>query len=1211
MAYFLRHFGTLPERSALRKAITAKLRHPEEACMAELLPAAELKAEEETVASRIGLDLARALRDHRKPGLVETLVQEFSLASAEGVALMSMAEALLRTPDKATRDALIRDQVSVGDWLSHMGREQGLVINAASWGLEITGRLVAPKRRMGFIHNMLRKRGEPFVRQAVQFAMQMMGQQFVLGQTIEQALKGARRREAAGFTYSYDMLGEAALDRHDAEQYQASYHAALEAIGRQAKGENVYERAGISIKLTALHPRYERAKRDRLLEELWPVVKGLALRARHYNIGLNIDAEESERLDISLDILEALCHDPELADWDGIGFVVQAYGRRASAVLDYIIALGRETKHRIMVRLVKGAYWDTELKKAQIDGVDDFPVFTRKCHTDVSYIACARKLLAAGDAVYPQFATHNARTVASIYAMAGKDYKPGQYEFQCLHGMGEALYEQVVGPKFLDRPCRIYAPVGTYETLLAYLVRRLLENGANSSFINLLGDSNIPLEKLVEDPVAITRSYSPVGGGHPEIRKPLDMFGDERRNSKGLDLYDEPTLLKLRNELEAQPEQYEAGPLVPGLAEGERTPYEVRNPAEHSDLVGTVRYATADDVGHAVGAAEDAFAEWSSVSADERGAILERAADLLEERYIAYMALAVREAGKSYPNAVAEVREAIDFLRYYGGMVRREFDNNTHRPLGSVVCISPWNFPLAIFLGQVSAALAAGNTVLAKPAEETPLIAMRAVEMLHEAGVPKGAIQLLPGEGDVGAALVADKRIAGVLFTGSTVVAQAIARQLNGRLGRNGQPVPLVAETGGLNAMIVDSSALPEQVVKDIVSSAYDSAGQRCSALRLLCVQEDAADRIVSLLKGAMEELRIGIPARLDTDVGPVISEQARQGIESHIEVLRSKNHPVFQAPVVAGERDGGTFVPPTLIEVKSVEDLGAEVFGPVLHVLRYQRLELDALLEQINQSGYGLTFGVHSRVSSSIDHLVEKVNAGNLYVNRNIVGAIVGVQPFGGRGLSGTGPKAGGPLALRRQLSEAPRTPLAKSGQMPGIARSWLLWLGADDKELANEVTAWMDHGLVGRTLELPSPVGESNIYSLEPRGRVLAVAETATGLKRIISYAVSCGNSVAVLAEPAVLASLDTMPEVLREAVRPVKDRSDIGSCAVILAETLDDALWKIVSDNLANPSLPVPLAYQANGDTLRPEALLEEKLVSTNTAAAGGNAQLMSLS
>lgn len=1210
MAYFSDHFSTIPERSALREAITQKTRCPEEQCVEALLPAAELNEKEEAVASTIALDLARALRENRNPGLVESLVQEFSLASEEGVALMSMAEALLRTPDKATRDALICDQISVGDWLAHAGRGQGVVINAASWGLALTGKVIAPDHRMGVVQSMLKRHGEPVVRQAMQVAMQMMGGQFVLGETIEKALKGARKREAEGFTYSYDMLGEAALDQHDCEAYQAAYHHALEEIGRRATGNGMHERPGLSIKLSALHPRFYRSQYKRVMEELLPTVKQLALRAKHYNIGLNIDAEESERLELSLDILEALCRDPDLTGWDGIGIVVQAYSRRAPAVLTYIIDLARETKHRIMIRLVKGAYWDSELKKAQIDGVSDFTLFTRKSHTDVSYIACARQLMNATDAVFPQFATHNARTVASIYAMQGDDFFPGQYEFQCLHGMGEGLYEEVVGPHKLNRPCRIYAPVGTYDTLLAYLVRRLLENGANSSFINLLGDHSVELEQLVEDPVALTRTFSPVGVGHAEIAQPKDMFGDERRNSAGMDFSDESVLKSLRESLLKLPEQVYAEALIPGRSPQSEIK-KVLNPANREDQVGTVQNATISDVAHAVDNAEAAFPQWAAKEPEERAVILEKASDLLEKNGVAFLGMAVREAGKSYPNAVAELREAVDFLRYYAAQIRREFSNETHRPLGSIVCISPWNFPLAIFLGQISAALAAGNTVLAKPAEETPLIAMMAVQALHEAGVPKDVLQYLPGEGDVGAALVADERIAGVMFTGSTAVAQAIARQLAGRLGRNGQPVPLVAETGGLNSMIVDSSALPEQVVTDIVTSAFDSAGQRCSALRLLCVQEEAADRVISLLKGAMAELRVGAPARLETDVGPVISEQAQAGIRAHVEALRERHYPVYEAPMDA-EVQKGSFVPPTLIEVHTVEDLGQEVFGPVLHVLRYPRRGLNDLVDEINNSGYGLTFGVHSRVSSTINQLVERVEVGNIYVNRNIVGAIVGVQPFGGRGLSGTGPKAGGPLAVRRQLAEAPLTPLAIPGaELPDIARSWLLWLGVDDSDLAQGIIPWMEHGLLERVVELPSPVGESNVYSLKPRGRVLALADTEKGLKRIISYAVSCGNDVAVLSTPEVVRSLDTMSDVLHEHIKSVKHKGDIASCSVILAETNDSVLWDIVRDMLTDSAQPVPMVYLADEKTLRPEFLLEEQVVSTNTAAVGGNAQLLSLS
>lgn len=1227
MAYFARYFGAIPERSELRKTITRQTRAAEADCIAVLLPCAEIVRDESVIADPMAHKLAVALRERSKPGIVEKLVQEFSLSSEEGIALMSLAEALLRTPDAVTRDMLIRDQICLKDWLSHTGRTQGVVLNTASFGLAATSKMLDRSGHKGAVRNLLQRYGEPVVRRAVQYVMKMMGSQFVLGETISRALKRSRKRQERGFTYSYDMLGEAALDYADAARYQASYHAALEAIGQQAKKDDItgqktiYEKPGLSIKLSALHPRYQYSQRARVLAELLPVVKALALRARHYNIGLTIDAEESERLELSLDILEALCSDPDLAGWDGIGFVVQAYGKRAYLVLDYLIDLARITQHRLMIRLVKGAYWDSEIKKAQSEGMEDFPVFTRKCHTDISYLACARKLIEASDVIFPQFATHNARSVATIYAMAEEHYKKGfqlgQYEFQCLHGMGESLYDEIVGPAKYNRPCRIYAPVGTYETLLAYLVRRLLENGANSSFVNLLGNADIPIDRLIEDPVKQAREIAEkegcaIGAPHPAIAQPSHLFGAERRNSRGMDLQDESVLSALERALDASVEPVRAAP-VPQDGKGQgaagSVAHKVCNPADPDDIVGQVVYATPQIVNAAVGQAEEGFKAWSARTSHERADILDKAADLLEERRIAFMALAVREAGKTYPNAVAEIREAIDFLRYYSAEIRGSFHNETHHPLGPVVCISPWNFPLAIFIGQIAAALAAGNTVLAKPAEETPLIAFRAVTLLYEAGVPEAALHYVPGAGDIGAALVADRRIAGVMFTGSTSVAQSIAYQLVGRVGRNGQPVPLVAETGGQNAMIVDSTALAEQVVADVLASAFDSAGQRCSALRLLCVQDEAAPRLLPLLRGAMAELAMGNPAARKTDIGPVISPAAKQGIEAHIARFRDKNHKIFQ-PTGEGQDGKGHFVAPTLIEIHALDDLQTEVFGPVLHVLCYQRLGLHGLMNDINASGYGLTFGVHSRLASTIHALIDQTQAGNIYINCNMVGAVVGMQPFGGRGLSGTGPKAGGPFTIRRQLSSASPSPLCVPGNLPGMARSWLLWLGVDDRALAQEVTPWMEHGLLYKEIDLPAPVGEQNRYSLHPRGRVLALAQTDQGLKRIISYALSCGNEVHVLCTPDVWEGLYTMPDILREVIRPVQGKADIAACSVILADEMNETLWQVMRDLLIDPMQPVPLAYHAGPDSLMPEMLLEERTISTNTAAVGGNAKLMAL-
>ncbi|KXV79373.1 transcriptional regulator, partial [Acetobacter malorum] len=758
---------------------------------------------------------------------------------------------------------------------------------------------------------------------------------------------------------SYDMLGEAALTARDAERYKQDYITAIHAIGRSAQGANVYERPGISIKLSALHPRYARAQHERVMTELLPVVQELTLLARKYDIGLNIDAEETERLDVSLDLLEALCHTPGLEGWNGIGFVVQAYGKRCPYVLDYIIDLARRSNHRIMVRLVKGAYWDSEIKKGQVEGLTDFPVYTRKAHTDISYIACARKLLNARDVIFPQFATHNARTLATIYTLAGEKFEVGSYEFQCLHGMGEPLYKQVVGAGKLNRPARIYAPVGTHETLLAYLVRRLLENGANSSFVNQIGDPAIPVTSLVEDPIQVAHSFTPYGASHPDIRKPPALFGAERRNSAGTDLADESVLSDLLDGLTKASGPWQATPMVVGVKPGKKT-QPVTNPSDRGDVVGSVQYATPDIVKKAAAAAVKGQSSWSDLAPQARADILVKASDSLEAHRDELLALLSREAGKSLPNGVAEVREAVDFLRYYAATIARDFDNATHAPLGVVACISPWNFPLAIFLGQIAAALAAGNVVLAKPAEETPLIAALAVRILRDAGVPDAALQLLPGEGDIGAALVGDDRVSGVMFTGSTVVAQIINRQLEGRRTHTGQPVPFIAETGGQNAMIVDSSALAEQVVLDVVASAFDSAGQRCSALRVLCVQEDCAEHVLTMLRGAMRELRLGNPALLSTDVGPVITAEAAEGITKHVEEFRQKKAPVYALPLPE-HCANGSFVAPTLIEVANIREIGPEVFGPVLHVLRYSRSTLDTVLSTINETGYGLTFGLHT----------------------------------------------------------------------------------------------------------------------------------------------------------------------------------------------------------------------------------------------------------
>ncbi|HLX01882.1 MAG TPA: bifunctional proline dehydrogenase/L-glutamate gamma-semialdehyde dehydrogenase PutA, partial [Trinickia sp.] len=908
--------------------------------------------------------------------------------------------------------------------------------------------------------------------------------------------------------------------------------------------------------------------------------------------------------------------------------------KRCPFVIDYVIDLARRSRHRVMVRLVKGAYWDSEIKRAQLDGLEGYPVYTRKIYTDVSYLACAKKLLGAPDAVYPQFATHNAHTLSAIYHLAGQNYYPGQYEFQCLHGMGEPLYEEVTGRDKLNRPCRVYAPVGTHETLLAYLVRRLLENGANTSFVNRIADESVPVKELVADPIEEASKITPLGAPHAKIPLPRNLYGAERLNSMGLDLSNEHRLASLSSALLASAHHpWRAMPMLENdeIAVGAEGARNVRNPADHRDLVGTVVEATSEHVSAALANAVAAAPIWQATPVEARADCLARAADLLEAQMHTLMGLVVREAGKSLSNSVAEIREAIDFLRYYSTQIRNEFSNDTHRPLGPVVCISPWNFPLAIFMGQVAAALAAGNTVIAKPDEQTPLIAAQAVRILREAGVPAGAVQLLPGNGEtVGAALVADHRTRAVMFTGSTEVARLINKTLSERLDADGKPIPLIAETGGQNAMIVDSSALAEQVVADVLQSSFDSAGQRCSALRVLCLQDDVADRTLTMLKGAMQELAIGNPDRLSTDVGPVIDAEAKRTIDTHVAALREKGRTVTQLTMPEGCAQG-TFVPPTLIELDSIDELKREVFGPVLHVIRYRRSALDKLLEQIRATGYGLTLGIHTRIDETIAHVISRAHVGNIYVNRNVIGAVVGVQPFGGEGLSGTGPKAGGALYLQRLLAKRPAG-LPKSlasalvvdsaagnsngnGSTSSAALTELRdWLIAErEPALAARCDGYLSHVLAGATAVLPGPTGERNTYTLGARGTVSCVPTTASGARAQFAAVLATGNR-ALFSGAAGEQLVAALPASLR-AYASVKKNSE-GEFDAVLFEGDSDELLAIVKEVAKRPGPIVSVQGVAagsleNGDEdYALERLLTERSVSVNTAAAGGNANLMTI-
>ncbi|EOC0586624.1 trifunctional transcriptional regulator/proline dehydrogenase/L-glutamate gamma-semialdehyde dehydrogenase [Cronobacter sakazakii] len=1242
---FLEFAEQIQPQSVSRAAITAAWRRAETDAVPMLLEQARLPQPVAEKTHQLAWSLAEKLRNQKtasgRAGMVQSLLQEFSLSSQEGVALMCLAEALLRIPDKATRDALIRDKISNGNWQSHIGRSPSLFVNAATWGLLFTGRLVSTHNEASLsrsLNRIIGKSGEPLIRKGVDMAMRLMGEQFVTGETIAEALANARKLEEKGFRYSYDMLGEAALTAADAQAYMVSYQQAIHAIGKASNGRGIYEGPGISIKLSALHPRYSRAQYDRVMEELYPRLKSLTLLARQYDIGINIDAEEADRLEISLDLLEKLCFEPELAGWNGIGFVIQAYQKRCPFVIDYLIDLATRSRRRLMIRLVKGAYWDSEIKRAQMEGLEGYPVYTRKVYTDISYLACAKKLLAVPNLIYPQFATHNAHTLAAIYNLAGQNYYPGQYEFQCLHGMGEPLYEQVVGKISdgkLNRPCRIYAPVGTHETLLAYLVRRLLENGANTSFVNRIADNTLSLDDLVADPVSAVEQLAAqegrVGLPHPKIPLPQDLYGEGRVNSAGLDLANEHRLASLSSSLlNSALQKWRALPMLENAVDdGELAP--VINPAEPRDIVGYAREATEAEVAQALESAVNNAPIWFATPPQERAAILERAAVLMEDQTQTLIGILVREAGKTFANAIAEVREAVDFLRYYAGQVRDDFDNETHRPLGPVVCISPWNFPLAIFTGQVAAALAAGNSVLAKPAEQTPLIAAQGIQILLEAGVSQGVVQLLPGRGEtVGAQLTGDPRVRGVMFTGSTEVATLLQRNIADRLDPQGRPTPLIAETGGLNAMIVDSSALTEQVVVDVVASAFDSAGQRCSALRVLCLQEEIADHTLTMLKGAMAECRMGNPGRLTTDIGPVIDADAKAGIERHIQAMRAKGRKVFQAArdnsLDAREWQTGTFVMPTLIELESFDEMKKEVFGPVLHVVRYNRNNLAGLIEQINKAGYGLTLGVHTRIDETIAQVTGSAHVGNLYVNRNMVGAVVGVQPFGGEGLSGTGPKAGGPLYLYRLLASRPdaavQTTLkrhdaryAQDAQVKALItrphQALTEWAAGrpELKALCEHYLALSQSG-VQRTL--PGPTGERNTYTLLPRERVLCLADNEQDLLVQLAAATSAGSRVLWVDEPLQRTLAKQLPAAVNAII-------DFAKPDVLFSQFFDAVIYHGDSDQLralcekvaARDGAIVSVQGFARGETnLLLERLWLERSLSVNTAAAGGNASLMTI-
>jgi len=1125
----------------------------EQAALDNLIAEASIDVDLRSRISARGIELVERIRERGDTGMMELFLSEYGLSTDEGVALMCLAEALLRVPDDETIDALIEDKIAPSEWGKHLGQSHSSLVNASTWALFVTGKVLDDEKSSGMaaiLRGAVKRVGEPVIREAVTRLMKVLGQQFVLGETINKAMKRAGAQEDKGFTYSYDMLGEAACTKADAQRYFLSYSDSITEIAKAKLSGDIKENPGISIKLSALHPRYETLNKQRVMDELVPRTTSLAILTKSAGIGLNIDAEEAGRLDLSLDVIEAVLSNSDLKDWDGFGVVVQAYNRRAPYVLKWIYDLATRFDRKVMVRLVKGAYWDTEIKHAQVEGHEDFPVFTQKAATDVSYICCAKMLLEMTDRIYPQFATHNAHTVASILEMADDKSK---FEFQRLHGMGEALHDTVVERQ--GTRCRIYAPVGAHKDLLAYLVRRLLENGANSSFVNQIVDESIPPEVVAADP------FEKIGvNDNSMVTAASDLFRPERQNSKGFDLEDPETL----SDIAKQITKFKSKTWK--MNSGSGVLIDITNPAT-GKVVGSVKQANAKDVDAAIKKATS----WGKASPMERSETLRKAADFYEENAGEMFVLLIREAGKTLNDCVGELREAVDFMRFYADEAE-QYPNN---PAGIFTCISPWNFPLAIFTGQISAALAAGNGVLAKPAETTPLIANFAVGLMHKAGVPKSVLQLLAGIGsEVGSAVTSNTKINGVAFTGSTVTAQIINKTMAENLAPS---APLIAETGGLNAMIVDSTALPEQAVRDIVASSFQSAGQRCSALRCLYLQQDVAEIFKEMLFGAMDQLRIGDPSDFRTDVGPIIDQTAKARIDTHIEKASSEGRLLKQLETP----QEGTFVAPAVIHVNGIEDIKEEIFGPVLHIATYHSDELDTVIDAINATGYGLTFGFHSRIDDRVQHVIDRVEAGNIYINRNQIGAVVGSQPFGGDGLSGTGPKAGGPKYIRRFMK-------------PDVISNSVVGGNIVSLEMIEETFDKMSHE--ERELEcaqLPGPTGESNQWSLHPRGRVLCLGPSVEDAK------------------------------VQREAAKA------IGCQVIAIAPDLKDGLDGIVSPKVLSQisALDAVVSFSDNASELRKALasregaivplltekefalwLTREKHVCIDTTAAGGNAELL---
>lgn len=1182
-----------------------------------LLQKSSLNLEQRHRVETAASELVDFVRQRQAPGVMSPFLAEYGLTTGEGIALMCLAEALLRVPDAATIDALISDKLVPADWGRHLGHSSSSLVNASTWALMLTGKILQDKETDNIAHTtrrVLKRLGEPVVRAAIAKAIALIADQFILGADIESAEKRGREYVEKGFCYSYDMLGESALTDYDAKRYCASYAKAIRYIAQYCNSRDCRDNPGISVKLSAIHPRYQATHKNRIMAELVDTTFFLALLARGANMGFNIDAEESDRLDLSLDVVEQVLAKPELAGWEGFGIVVQAYSQRALPVIEWAYALTEKLERKIMLRLVKGAYWDTEIKRAQVLGLSNFPVFTRKSSTDLSYLVCASRLFELNDRIYPQFATHNVHTISAVMEMASAS---SQFEFQRLHGMGQEVHE-VARERFNYR-CRIYAPVGAHEDLLAYLVRRILENGANSSFVNQLMDHRVPTAQIVADPIAQTQQLK--GSIHNSaVAKPRKIYGAARENSAGLELANPLELQRLYQEMERfREDSWQAIPA--GSKAWKHEEYRaVYNPANPQQEVGTVLQTNPKCIPHLVEQVSASFESWSQTSTRERAAILNRIADSYENNHAELIALMIRETGKSVVDALAEVREAVDFCRYYAiEAVRVERWPHQSTARGVVACISPWNFPLAIFTGQIVASLAAGNSVIAKPAEQSPLTGSRAVELMYHSGLPQNALSVLHGTGEtVGAPLVVDRHIDGINFTGSVEA----ARQIHRAAADRGNPlVSLVAETGGLNAMIVDSTALPEQAVRDIIISAFQSAGQRCSALRMLYVQEEMKSRICDMLFGAMELLVVGDPWNIETDVGPVIDADAKHKIDDYVNRMTAAGKLKYQTPIP--NNPDGYFVAPSVFEVSGIEELECEIFGPVLHVASYQSRYLPDIIRSINESGYGLTFGLHTRIDQRVQQITDSVSVGNVYVNRNQIGAVVGCQPFGGRGLSGTGPKAGGPHyipSLRKYhtgsngLFDALDIP--RGDLRPQLAQLCDLqpeWAAREDRgmvlgpstsnrpELARAL--WKTLEFIQSPVDLEGPTGESNRLYLQPKGVIVCC-----GSSLHVVQALAAGNAVLTIGvDPQLVEGLVAAgaPVIASDMMPDAASLATGNNLAGIAFEQCQSDLARILRKDLANADGPI---IQFITDTFAPWQFVKEKSLCIDTTAAGGNAKLL---